>query len=171
MIKTIFVCPLLLVFIACGNSDGEKRPPNWNNEKSVKMNKELAVDEDIAIRMYVSQHSNWKVEETGSGLRIIRLKEVVGEFAKSGFEAEVEYRVTLLDGTVCYQTAKDEVDIFKIDQSNIETGIQEGIKKMRVGEKVKLIIPNHLAHGLVGDMDKIPPLTTLVVDIQLLGLK
>lgn len=171
MIKSFFVFSFLTILVACDNSDGEKRPPNWNNEKSVKMNKELAVDEDIAIRMYISQHSNWKVEETGSGLRIIRLKEVTGELAKSGKEAEVEYKVTLLDGTVCYETAKEELDVFKIDQSNIETGIQEGIKKMHVGEKVKLIIPNHLAHGLVGDLDKIPPLTTLVVDIKLVGLK
>ena len=38
---------------------------------------------------------------------------------------------------------------------------------MREGDKAKLIVPSHLAHGLVGDFDKIPPLTPIVVDIQL----
>jgi FKBP-type peptidyl-prolyl cis-trans isomerase len=33
-----------------------------------------------------------------------------------------------------------------------------------------LIVPTHLAHGLVGDFDKIPPLTTLVVNVELVGL-
>ena len=57
-----------------------------------------------------------------------------------------------------------------IDKSDIESGVQEGIKKMRVGDKAKLIIPSHLAHGLTGDMEKIPPLSVIVVDIHLIGL-
>jgi FKBP-type peptidyl-prolyl cis-trans isomerase len=75
-----------------------------------------------------------------------------------------------LDGTSCYKTNSDEFEEFVIDKSDIESGVQEGIKKMRVGDKAKLIIPSHLAHGLIGDMDKIPPLTVIVVDIHLIGL-
>jgi FKBP-type peptidyl-prolyl cis-trans isomerase len=59
---------------------------------------------------------------------------------------------------------------FVIDKSDIESGIQEGIKKMREGDRAKMIIPSHLAHGLVGDLDKIPPLSVIVVDIHLIGL-
>jgi FKBP-type peptidyl-prolyl cis-trans isomerase len=42
---------------------------------------------------------------------------------------------------------------------------------MKMGDRAKLIIPSHLAHGLVGDLNKIPPLTTIVVDIHLIDLK
>jgi len=37
-----------------------------------------------------------------------------------------------------------------------------------VGDKAKLIIPSHLAFGLAGDMDQIPPLSPIVYDIEVL---
>jgi FKBP-type peptidyl-prolyl cis-trans isomerase len=40
---------------------------------------------------------------------------------------------------------------------------------MKVGDKAKLIIPSHLGHGITGNMDKIPPLSTLIVDIELIS--
>jgi FKBP-type peptidyl-prolyl cis-trans isomerase len=90
--------------------------------------------------------------------------------AQSGLTAKVRFKITLLTGEVCYQTEGNEVESFKIDKSDIESGVQEGIKKMHVGDKAKLIIPSHLGHGLVGDFDKIPPLTTIVVDLELISL-
>ena len=40
-------------------------------------------------------------------------------------------------------------------------------KLMAEGDRFMVIIPSHLAHGLVGDQDKIPPLSTLLVDVTL----
>jgi FKBP-type peptidyl-prolyl cis-trans isomerase len=42
---------------------------------------------------------------------------------------------------------------------------------MRKGEKAKFILPSHLAHGLVGDLQKIPPLSILVLDVELIDLQ
>ena len=77
----------------------------------------------------------------------------------------------LLDGSECYRTNADEMEVFEIDHADIESGLHEGIKYMHVGDFAKLIIPSHLAHGLVGDLDKVPPMSTLVVDIHLIGLE
>lgn len=172
MMKQLFYVGLTaLVLTSCGEPERGSGPvPDWDQEKSTRMNKDFAVEEDLDIRLYLSRHEEWNVESTGSGLRYIRMKEGKGPQAKTGQEAKVQYVVTLLDGTECYRTKADEVEVFKIDRSAIETGIQEGIKKMRVGEKAKLIIPSHLAHGLIGDLDKIPPLTPLIVDIELVEL-
>jgi FKBP-type peptidyl-prolyl cis-trans isomerase FkpA len=54
---------------------------------------------------------------------------------------------------------------------NVESGLHEGILYMNEGSKALLVIPSHLAHGLVGDMNKIPPKSTIVYDIELLELK
>ena len=166
-------CLLLLLLIgACSETPPkQKQEPNWTKEKSSEMNKEFALEEDLEIRLYLEQHKDYKVQIIGSGLRYIPLKTTDGELAVAGLDAHVSYKVTMLDGEKIYETASDEVDIFRVDKSNIETGIQEGIKKMKVGERSILIIPSHLAHGLIGDMDKVPPLTTLVVDIELLKLE
>jgi FKBP-type peptidyl-prolyl cis-trans isomerase len=162
----------LLTLAACTQTpEPKKEAPVWTREQSTAMNKEMTLEEDLDIRMYLEQHSGLEAESTGSGLRYIRIRPGTGEQAATGREAKVQYKVSLLDGTTCYETAADEVEVFRIDKSTIETGIQEGIKKMRVGEKARLIIPSHLAHGLIGDLDKIPPVTPIVVDIELIELK
>lgn len=156
--------------LSCDPKEDETPVINWNQEKSTEFNKELVIEEEIQIKVFLEQHKDWKIEKTGTGLQYYIYKNGDGEQAKEGMSAQVEMDVKLLDGTDCYKTAKDEFEEFVIDRSNIETGIQEGIKKMKVGDRAKLIIPSHLAHGLVGDMDKIPPLTVIVVDIHLIGL-
>lgn len=156
---------------SCSTDKPEEQIPEWNNDKSAKLNEELAMEEDLDIRMYLAQHENWKPLETGTGLRYVELKSGEGELPKPGQDAKVEYAIFLLDGTECYRTAKDELDVFRVDNSEMESGIHEGIKLMKVGGRAKLIFPSHLAHGLVGDLDKIPPLSPLVVDIKLIELE
>lgn len=166
-----FFFSVILLLAACGENEPEKTPEiNWDQEKSTKMNKELAIEEQLQIKLFLEHHKDWKVEKTGSGLQYYIYKNGIGDKAAEGLIAQVEMKVSLLDGTECYKTNSDEYEEFLIDRSEIESGVQEGIKKMRIGDKAKLIIPSHLAHGLIGDMNKIPPLTTIVVDIHLIGL-
>lgn len=170
MIKREFIF-CLLILCSCTEEVKPPKPIDWNMEKSSKMNKELAIEQDLDIDLYFSQHENWDVQVTGTGLRIVILKKTDGEFPKAGMNARTQYKVSLLDGTEVYKTESDEEDVFPIDKSDLESGIHEGIKLMRVGEKAKLVFPSYLAHGLVGDMDKIPPLSPLVVDIELIGIE
>ena len=143
---------------------------DWNQKKSTDFNKELSIEQELQIKMYLEQRKSWNMIKTGSGLQYYIYEKGTGDTAVAGVIAQVETEVSLLDGTQCYKTAKDEIEEFVIDKSDIESGVQEGIKKMRVGDKAKLIIPSHLAHGLTGDMEKIPPLSVIVVDIHLIGL-
>jgi FKBP-type peptidyl-prolyl cis-trans isomerase len=162
----------LLVFIFSCQSEAEKeKEVDWDQTKSTEFNKSITVEEEINIDLYLEEHKDWKVTKSGSGLRYWIYKEGDGPIATSSKNAEVEIIVQLLDGTECYRTDADEVEVFEIDHADIESGIHEGIKLMHVGDRAKLIIPSHLAHGLVGDLDKVPPMSTLVVDIHLIGLE
>jgi FKBP-type peptidyl-prolyl cis-trans isomerase len=162
----------LLVFIFSCQSEAEKeKQVDWDQTKSTEFNKSITVEEEINIDLYLEEHKDWKVTKSGSGLRYWIYKEGDGPIATSSKNAEVEIIVQLLDGTECYRTDADEVEVFEIDHADIESGIHEGIKLMHVGDRAKLIIPSHLAHGLVGDLDKVPPMSTLVVDIHLIGLE
>ena len=60
---------------------------------------------------------------------------------------------------------------FSIDKSDEESGLNEAVKFLSVGDKAKLILPSHLAHGLLGDLDKIPPQSILLIDVQLIKIK
>ncbi|HRO76280.1 MAG TPA: FKBP-type peptidyl-prolyl cis-trans isomerase [Crocinitomicaceae bacterium] len=161
---------ILLFFLVACKPKAEKEI-TWNKEMSTNLGKEIAQEEDIDIELFIDQHPNLKFEATGTGLRIAFLKKGDGEKAETGKIAEVNFKISLLDGTVCYQSDLDRADYYKIDKEDIESGVQEGIKLMNVGDKCKLIVPSHLAHGLVGDMDKIPPLSVLVIDLELISIK
>ncbi|MFO0495735.1 MAG: FKBP-type peptidyl-prolyl cis-trans isomerase [Flavobacteriia bacterium] len=166
-----FILLLTFVFLSsCGGEKDKNETVDWNQKKSTDFNKELAIEQELQIKMYLEQRKSWNMIKTGSGLQYYIYEKGEGDNAVAGFIAQVETEISLLDGTQCYMTAKDEMEEFVIDKSDIESGVQEGIKKMRVGDKAKLIIPSHLAHGLTGDMEKIPPLAVIVVDIHLIGL-
>lgn len=161
---------LACLLTSCGDTEQQAAPIEWNEKKSSKLHKELAIEQEIQIKLFLERHPEWKMEQTGSGLRYWIYEHGTGQQAAVGLYAAVETKVQLLDGTTCYTSSNDEYEEFQIDKSDIETGMQEAIKKMRIGDRAKLIIPSHLAHGLLGDRDKIPPLSTLVIDIHLIGL-
>ena len=169
-----FVFLLVIAFISCETTEIDPVDINWTKKNSSELNKNLAIQEEINIKLFLEMRKDWILTKTGSGLQYYIYEHGDKEAAihpGSGDIAEIEYEVKLLDGTVVSKTESDEYEEFKVDNSNIESGVQEAVKLLTVGDHAKLIIPSHIGHGLIGDMDKIPPLTTLVIDIYLLGLK
>ena len=54
---------------------------------------------------------------------------------------------------------------------NIESGLHEAITYFKKGEKGFVVLPHYLAHGLIGNMDKIPPLSPVLYKLELLDVK
>ena len=166
---------LIMMFTSCNEEVNKVKPDlNWTKDNSTNLNKELAIQEEIDINLFLEMHKDWKLIKTGSGLQYYVYQKGVVDTVYSprpGNIAEIEYEIRLLDGTLCDKTEDDEYVDFKVDRSDIESGVQEAIKLLKIDDRAKLIIPSHLGHGLIGDMNKIPPLTTLVIDIHLLGIK
>ena len=106
-----------------------------------------------------------------TGLRFAVIKKGNGNQAKLGQFATINYSISLLDGTLCYDSKKTGPETFLIGQDHVESGLHEGIQKMQVGDKCLLIMPPHLAHGLLGDDKKIPPLSCIVYEVELLQIK
>lgn len=168
--KVLFFLLTSILVGAC-SSDEVNQEIDWDKKKSMELNRKLAKKEKLDILMFLENHPQWKMEQTGSGLFYQIIKKKEGEMlAKPGLEAAVRYKISFLNGDLCYETPKDELSYFKIDHSDIESGVQEGVKKMRKGEKAVFIVSSHLAHGITGDQNKIPPATTLVVEIELVDM-
>jgi len=162
---------LILLFSCSSENEDNKEQVNWNKDKSVELNKVIANEEAVDIKIYLQRHLDWKMIATGSGLQYYIYEHGKNtDSLKVNDVVDVKYKVMTFDDKVCYQTEDDEVLEVKIDHSQVETGLQEGLKKMCVGDKAKMIIPSHLAHGLTGDFDKIPPLTPIVIDVEVVEL-
>ena len=159
----------LIILFSCDNNEKDEYVDleKWNKKKSLSFNKARLKEEDLQIKIFLQGHPDLKMDSTGTGLRYMIYEDGLGVSPLPGDSVDVQMTVSLLDGTLCYQTDSAELDQFLIDRSHLETGIQEVIKLMKVGDRTKLILPSHLAHGLLGDFKKIPPMAVLFVDVYL----
>ena len=58
----------------------------------------------------------------------------------------------------------------KIAAGSVEGGLDEALLLMRIGDKARIILLPHLAHGLLGDFEKIPARSIIVYYIELVEL-
>ncbi len=129
-------------------------------------NRKLLRQEKREIDAYIKA-KHWKMKESGTGLRYQIISKGNGEKAHMGQIAKIRYSVKLFDGQQIYSGIKS----FKIGYSGVESGLEEGILLLKKGDEAKFILPSHLAYGLSGDGDKIPPHTPIIYYVKLLKLK
>jgi FKBP-type peptidyl-prolyl cis-trans isomerase len=167
----LLLFPLLFIFSCKEETKPKKRQLNSQQVKdlSVQMHSWNETRESDEIDQYVRAHQ-YEMQKTPSGLRYMLIKKGEGEAAKKDMVARVNYKIYLLDGTVCYTSGKDGAE-FLIGKDYVESGLHEGLQLMHVGDKMRFILPSHLAHGLTGDQSKIPPLHSVVYEVELLELK
>lgn len=166
---------LLFALIAFGcsenNSSQNIEDKAAGSEQSLeKVNRYLVKTEKQDIENYIRRHG-WEMEETGSGLCYQIYESTDGEKAQEGRVAVLNYKTWLINGDLVYSSDTNGQKVFLVGKGGVESGLEEGILHMRVGEKARLILPSHLAFGLMGDDNKIPARTAIVYDIELINLK
>lgn len=110
--------------------------------------------------------------KTESGLEYILVKEGNGIKAAAGNTVNVHYTGYLEDGTMFDSSVKrDQPFSFILGMGRVIKGWDEGVALMKVGDKVRLIIPSELGYGERGAGGVIPPNATLVFDVELLEVK
>lgn len=60
---------------------------------------------------------------------------------------------------------------FKLGVGQVIKGWDEGIANLRVGEQATLIIPPQLGYGSAGHIPQIPPNSTLIFIVELIGIE
>ncbi len=107
-----------------------------------------------------------------SGLIKAVTQEGTGAEATLGSKVTVHYTGRLLDGSVFDSSHnRNEPFEFELGAGMVISGWEEGVKGMKVGEKVTLVIPYHMAYGEGGYPPVIPPKATLEFDVELLKVK
>lgn len=110
------------------------------------------------------------VKVTASGLQYKVIAEGNGTSPKETDTVEVNYRGTLIDGKEfdsSYKRGKPAT--FPVNR--VIKGWTEGLQLMKPGAKYKFYIPSDLAYGERGAGGEIGPNSTLIFDVELLGVK
>ncbi|OPZ99705.1 MAG: putative FKBP-type peptidyl-prolyl cis-trans isomerase FkpA precursor [Bacteroidetes bacterium ADurb.Bin408] len=168
----IFIFSSFLLTCSCNNNG---TPPVTINSDSLKeplekANKHMIKVENEDIANYIRRHE-WNMKTTGTGLRYMIYKQGTGSQAEPGDSVVINYKVNLINGIECYSSKETGPLRFLTGKSDVINGLEEAVLLMKVGDNAKVIIPSHLAYGLLGDEEKIPKRATLVYDIELTMVK
>src|ERR1043165_4508505 len=117
-----------------------------------------------------------KIVSTPSGLQYV--DEVIGDgpIPQQGQTLKVNCIGKLTDSTIFYSTFDPKFGTvgpfeFKLGAGQVIKGWEEGLATMHAGGRRKLIIPYQLAYGEQGRPPVIPPKSTLVFDVELMGIR
>ncbi len=164
---------VLLLIPSCSSrnpkKDREQSLPA--SEDLIRTNQKIVKDQSAEIEAYLTRRG-YKMILTPTGLRYM-----IYDSSKTGIKpitddiVEVEYKISLLDGTEIYNSDSTGLLKFQLDKSEVASGFQEAVKYMYEGNRALMIIPAHLAYGLTGDGNKISYYEALVVDTKLVKVE
>ena len=165
----------LMIFQSCNNdninTDEQLPDPHLVKEEMIRQNKEWHIIEDELVEAYV-RRKRMNVLTTGTGLRykIYKTTDTIKPTANTGDLVTLNYAIYLLENdSLCY-SSEGVPETFMVNFDNVESGLHEAMAYLRAGEKAKIILPSYLAFGLIGDMDKIPPQSSLLYDVEILKI-
>ncbi len=165
MVLILLLCVPLVMLAAqeAGQAPPAKKPPA---EKAQAPGAEKAPP--AAKKPAAKQEE--KTVTTPSGLQYVDLKEGTGAQPKTGDTVQVKYIGRFENGKIFDQSGPKDF-FFKLGKGEVIKGWDEGVGTMKVGGRRKLIVPSKLAYGDAGYPGVIPPKSTLIFDVTLVGIK
>ena len=108
--------------------------------------------------------------KTDSGLVYVSLKDGTGDSPKATDKVKVNYEGKLTDGTVFDASAKHGGPA-EFPVNGVIPCWTEGVQRMKVGGKARLVCPSSIAYGDRGVPGVIPGGSTLVFEVELVEVK
>jgi len=108
--------------------------------------------------------------KTASGLLYTELKAGSGPSPTATDTVKVNYRGTLADGTE-FDSSYKRGQPAEFPLNRVIPCWTEGVQKMKVGGKAKLVCPPSIAYGDRGAGKAVPPGATLTFEVELLDIK
>ena len=167
---TIVLSLLILnVFVATASSQTRKKTTVSRTRKTTVKTVNRTAAKPATVKTNVAQAAT----TTASGLTyIVTQKNEAGQQLKAGDNVIVHYTGLLTNG-VKFDSSLDrgEPFSFPLGAGRVIKGWDEGIQKLRIGERATLIIPPILGYGSRGAGGVIPPDATLIFIVEVVGVK
>ena len=137
---------------------------------SEKQNEMLQINKQKGEQFLAENKKKESVVELPSGLQYEILTEGNGAIPTATDTVQCHYHGTLIDGTVFDSSVqRGEPAVFGVTQ--VIKGWVEALQLMPVGSKWRLFVPSDMAYGEQGAGDIIQPNSTLIFEVELLGIQ
>ncbi len=160
----------MILAVGCGSKvkrdDQSKTEYSIFNDNLITANKYLVKEDAERTAQYIKRR-NWDMTDGEGGIKYMVCDRGTGDSIAAAPKILMEYRVELLDGTVCYDSRADGKKELTIGSSEMEPGMTRTFRRLCHGDSAILILPPHYAKGLIGDMDKIPPHSVVVYFVRI----
>ena len=129
-----------------------------------------AKNKQEGVKFLAENKKNKGVTTLKSGLQYEVLTTGSGPSPKATDRVTTHYHGTLIDGSVFDSSVEREMPAtFGVNM--VIAGWTEALQLMKVGAKWRLFLPSELAYGVRGSQPKIGPNTTLIFEVELLGIE
>lgn len=153
----------------------EKNIYQKNQDEKIEMNKQFVKNQVIMIDSLLKNNADFKTKKfsrSNTGLYYEIYGTAKGIQPKVGDLVSIKYNSYLLPSKeLAYNTIGDTLCTFILQKDRFEKGVQEGIMLMKEGQKADFILPSHLAHGLSGDNDLVPPGAIMWFKVELVKVE
>lgn len=158
----------------------KRLPPESEEQKKQRAAKEAQEAEAMrvatekekieSVKFLKAQAAKPGAVQTESGLIYFELKAGDGDRPGPTDHVTVRYHGTLRDGSVIDESADPQATVtFHLKQ--VIPGWIEGLQRMKVGGKARLVIPSHLGYGDTGVPKKILGGAAMVYEVELVGIE
>jgi len=177
MKSSLFFVFVLLCFMSCAGPQARRpinpKPSTTVFQDNIAATKKLFQLEEARILKFIKKDSLVAYETSPNGYWYRYIQKVEGASAKpkSGDIIELSYDIRDLNDAILYSEEKLGVKNYMVDKEDFISGIQKGIKLMKVGETIIFVIPSYNAFGISGDGNKIGMNKTIKSKVTLLKIK
>ncbi len=133
-----------------------------SEEDLIQQHRDQLTSERKAIDAFVAERG-WPVQTGGTGWRMWRVEAGTGSQLQTDDGVELTAQATDLRRKTFYTYRANAPLAFRLGRDNVgEIGLHEVLLQCRRGDSLVVILPAHLAHGVAGDLGKIPPMSPVV---------
>ena len=165
---------LALLVISCSKPEARKpivrKTSSFMNE-SIERNKLLTQVENELLQKKMNADSDREYinSEQGFWYYYDLRPDAESPLPESGDEVVFSYEILNLEEEVIF--SRDELGevVYRVDKEELITGLQDGIKLMRSGEKVTFLFPSYKAYGYSGN-ERIEPNQPLIYKVELIAV-
>jgi len=169
---------LLIVLLAFSCANPKPRKPiahtgSVDMSQSIAYNKQLNKQEIVSIKKYIEKDTTRTYIDSQHGFWYTYISKNEKDSIKpvKGDEVVFLYDIKSLDGIEIYSKEELGEKTYLVDQQDFMQGIQEGIKLMKVDEKIVFLLPSIKAYGVYGDQNKIGANTPVAVTVELITIR